>query len=455
MNRDKVPEMMLQVAADLASHGNQRPAGRGQRPHSRLESTDQPPAGRGQRSHSTLGFRHEPTTGGKEKGLTDKAEKSFWKDQVISNGVRAASTSVIGRANAPAATYSYENRKKNLNPGLRGHLVAPSALSQSMTKTFIGKEKPAYKIREMEREERAKTRQAVPAIVEKITAEKQIVDNPLLRHRDDQDDESAKQAQARNITALSLHDLCKLHIAFEVADVDGSGSLDQNEFVDAFLPVLGVDAADVHLLFMRIDADSDGGVTWEEFMSYVLSQDEGKLQIATESSRHLFEYPAFSDSALQIHGHKDSTAGLLHLEDTDRYVSFSRKGDVLVWRPECLESVIKIIHPHEFETNLPFITQIVHVKRMFNSDRVALCSADKQLVFLDLMRDNVKQTGQIKVSREREWREKCARFSVLFDSGSLMEYAIAGWMLAPTCSNLKAFGFDRWTFLRSACARSL
>jgi hypothetical protein len=51
--------------------------------------------------------------------------------------------------------------------------------------------------------------------------------------------------------------------------------LDQNEFVDAFLPVLGADAGDVHLLFMRIDADSDGTVTWEEFLSYVLSQDLG------------------------------------------------------------------------------------------------------------------------------------------------------------------------------------
>ncbi len=38
--------------------------------------------------------------------------------------------------------------------------------------------------------------------------------------------------------------------------------LDQNEFVDAFLPGLGADAGDVHLLFMRIDADSDGTVTW-------------------------------------------------------------------------------------------------------------------------------------------------------------------------------------------------
>jgi hypothetical protein len=173
--------------------------------------------------------------------------------------------------------------------------------------------------------------------------------------------------------------------------------LDQNEFVDAFLPGLGADAGDVHLLFMRIDADSDGTVTWEEFLSYVLSQDEGRLQIATESSRQLFDYPGFTDSAMQIHGHKDSAGGLVHLEDIDRYVSFSRKGEVMLWRPDCLDSVTKIIHPREFQTKLPFITQLKYVKRMSHSDRVALCSADKQLIFIDLMRESTKKTGQIKV----------------------------------------------------------
>jgi hypothetical protein len=167
--------------------------------------------------------------------------------------------------------------------------------------------------------------------------------------------------------------------------------------------VPGAEAGAVHLLFMRIDADSDGTVTWEEFLSYVLSQDEGRLQIATESSRQLFDYPGFTDSALQIYGHKDSAGGLVHLEDTDRYVSFSRKGEVMLWRPDCLDSVTKIIHPREFQTKLPFITQLKYVKRMSHSDRVALCSADKQLIFIDLMRENdvpkIQMARQMRTSR--------------------------------------------------------
>ena len=278
-------------------------------------------------------------------------------------------------------------------PGKRKDLTAPPRELPPVTKSLVAS-KPAYKIRQMEREERAKNRYKVPEIVEKITAEKQIVDNPLLHPEDDEDNDHDK---THTLTSLSLHDLCRMRIAFEKADEDGSGALDQQEFVDAFLPVLDADPGDVHLLFMRIDADSDGTVTWEEFLSYVLSQDEGKLQIAAESSRQLFDYPGFSDSALQIHGHKDSAGGLLHLEDADKYISFSRKGEMMLWRPDCLDSVSKIIHPREFQTNLPFITQLVHIKRFSHSDRVAISSADTQIIFVDLLRETTKLTGRIKV----------------------------------------------------------
>jgi hypothetical protein len=352
-------------------------------------------AGRG-RSHTTLGFHRDAPgggAGGREGDKGDKGERSFWKDQVLGKGVRAAATSNVGRANEPAASFSYDSRKKNLDPGRKKDLAAPPRAPPPMTKSVVAT-KPAYKIRQLEREERAKNRYKVPEIVGKIVAEQQIVHNPLLHPEDNVGDAAGT---AKSLTSLSLHDLCRLRIAFEQADTDGSGALDQDEFVDAFLPVLGADAGDVHLLFMRIDADSDGTVSWEEFLSYVLSQDEGRLQIATESSRQLFEYPGFTDSALQIHGHKDSAGGLLHLEDTDRYVSFSRKGEVMLWRPDCLDSVTKIIHPREFQTNLPFITQLTYVKRMSHSDRLAVCSADKQLIFIDLMRESTKKTGQIKV----------------------------------------------------------
>jgi len=234
----------------------------------------------------------------------------------------------------------------------------------------------------------------IPDTASKISGEKLIKKNPLL-------DGSLLEGMSsgykvRSLSSLSITDLCALHVAFDKADDDGSGELDTNEFVEAFLPLLAADAGDVSLLFMRIDANCDGTVSWEEFLTYILSQDEGALQIETESSRQVFDYPSVSDASSQVNGHKDTAAGVLVLADADRYMSFSRKGDLLVWKPDGLEG-LKVQHPREFPTDLPFITGMVHAKRLSHSDRLALCSADKQLIFVDLMRDSCKLSGTVKL----------------------------------------------------------
>ena len=136
-------------------------------------------AGRG-RSHTTLGFHRDAPgggAGGREGDKGDKGERgerSFWKDQVLGKGVRAAATSNVGRANEPAASFSYDSRKKNLDPGRKKDLAAPPRAPPPMTKSVVAT-KPAYKIRQLEREERAKNRYKVPEIVGKIVAEQQIV----------------------------------------------------------------------------------------------------------------------------------------------------------------------------------------------------------------------------------------------------------------------------------------
>ncbi len=54
-------------------------------------------------------------------------------------------------------------------------------------------------------------------------------------------------------------------------------------------------------------------------------------------------------------------------------------------------------HPREFATDLPLITGLVHARRLAHNDRLALCSADKQLIFVDVMRDSCKLAGKIKL----------------------------------------------------------
>ena len=69
---------------------------------------------------------------------------------------------------------------------------------------------------------------------------------------------------------INLHQLMELKAAFERADTDQGGSLDMEEFLEAFGGVLGENLTTTQLihLFMKIDTNSDGSVDWDEFTSF-------------------------------------------------------------------------------------------------------------------------------------------------------------------------------------------
>ena len=74
----------------------------------------------------------------------------------------------------------------------------------------------------------------------------------------------------KDLSAIGLAHLEVLSEGFNAADDSGEG-LDKEEFVRCFSAVLSdMDEDKLENLFMKIDANSDGTVTWEEFSSYML-----------------------------------------------------------------------------------------------------------------------------------------------------------------------------------------
>lgn len=71
---------------------------------------------------------------------------------------------------------------------------------------------------------------------------------------------------------INLQHIMELREKFEAADADGGDSLDQVEFLNAFKDVIGKEMTDKEFnqLFMKIDADSNSTVEWNEFMNYML-----------------------------------------------------------------------------------------------------------------------------------------------------------------------------------------
>ena len=75
---------------------------------------------------------------------------------------------------------------------------------------------------------------------------------------------------------INLQHIMELREAFEEADTDQGGSLELPEFINAFGDVLGkgMTPKQIEQLFWKIDANSDGTVDWNEFMNYMLLENE-------------------------------------------------------------------------------------------------------------------------------------------------------------------------------------
>ena len=113
---------------------------------------------------------------------------------------------------------------------------------------------------------------------------------------------AANEASAASVEdRINLHQLMELKAAFDRADTDGGGSLDTEEFLEAFGEVLGKNLTHEQLthLFMKIDANSDGSVDWDEFTNYMLLE----TQAASDMSDRSFQasqHGALAETTLQI-----------------------------------------------------------------------------------------------------------------------------------------------------------
>ena len=93
---------------------------------------------------------------------------------------------------------------------------------------------------------------------------------------------------------MNHEDLELLERIFEEADEDGGGGLDLDEFKGAMKRIIankgGIlpDQNELAIIFMKVDANCDGTVDWEEFCSYMLMENQLKdVMSRYETSRRL------------------------------------------------------------------------------------------------------------------------------------------------------------------------
>ena len=130
---------------------------------------------------------------------------------------------------------------------------------------------------------------------------------------------------------LTLNQLKKLKEFFEGADVDGEGSLNENEFTKAFARIMNGSSEDeLKQWFRRIDANANGSVDWDEFSSYILLN--GQHQTATyQKAKFCNKKSKWTPSINEVHKQSVTTAVLHSSRSGTRVFTGSSDATVKVW----------------------------------------------------------------------------------------------------------------------------
>ena len=228
--------------------------------------------------------------------------------------------------------------------------------------------------------------------------------------------------------AMNLHQLVELRAAFEQADVDGGGSLDVEEFIEAFGSVLGrnMTREKLALLFMKIDANSDGSVDWDEFINFVLLENKAAANApdaGSSSFRFALPLPQGGNSdRSERHAHSGMVERLLVLpRGLDKCVSGSRDGTVRVWHTGSLA------HLRTVRVSEAWVSGLAYFER---SNRIAVSSIDRSLSFLDgSSLEPIGHLGGLEASPLclSAWHKHgCDRLLVGDDVGAVSLYAAEG-----------------------------
>ena len=136
--------------------------------------------------------------------------------------------------------------------------------------------------------------------------------------------------------SIDLDKLQELRKIFDHADEDGGGGLDMEEFLAAFGKIFAESLNDQELtnLFMKIDANSDGTVDWNEFTEYMLLENEGKELIQANSSNG-FELKQNDALVENLPQHRRTVQRIRYFDQSGLFTTCSKDCSVSVWGADC------------------------------------------------------------------------------------------------------------------------
>ncbi|KAI8610964.1 hypothetical protein BC830DRAFT_1143331 [Chytriomyces sp. MP71] len=182
----------------------------------------------------------------------------------------------------------------------------------------------------------------------------------------------------------------------------GNKSMTIDDFKGSFGKVLGegLNEEQMALLFMKIDANTDNAIDWEEFSTFMLLRAERQSQMQEEAITQLFEVPnPMNPTPRHISPHRESIVNVLYLEHNRKYVTCSREGTVCFWSDKfrlqkCYlnvglktltldgREVMKLLGTNKnnplLDRETPWIHDILHMKPL---NKYAIASDNHEITF--------------------------------------------------------------------------
>ena len=185
----------------------------------------------------------------------------------------------------------------------------------------------------------------------------------------------------------------RLQGIFEKADLDGECGLSIDEFQHAIKKTVGgnLNKKNIKTLFMKLDANCDGVVDWEEYVTYNLLEYQEKTQMI-EMMRDKPFPPETQDIPSR---HRDMIVRVAFFPSiqkrgpgrdridysSGRYVSLSKEGVVVFWNLKMKKTKSCLCYSHTDRATNPWFTDMTC---MYNVNMLAITSTDRDITVFDL-----------------------------------------------------------------------
>ncbi|XP_063154446.1 EF-hand calcium-binding domain-containing protein 8 [Candoia aspera] len=217
----------------------------------------------------------------------------------------------------------------------------------------------------------------------------------LMKFADVCDEARCKQLEDQ----VNQDHLQKLERMFREADVEGVGGLDMDDFRKAMKKIMGdISDEDIDVIFMKVDANCDGSVDWEEYLNYMLREYRGKddmlkskmipefqttmKAVPVSHSEDIVRIQFFPSQSRGIMDHREKSWKVGSRSPSGRFLTVSRDGILHYWSDAF--KMLRTVHLDQTKRRHSLKLWVIDMLCLPNINLLAVSTTDQDIEFFDI-----------------------------------------------------------------------